>query len=1172
MAHAHIHQIFYSDETRAMLDPGFIPHDNVGQRPDWAEYWPIRNLLLDQTLDEDAWYGVLSPRFKQKTGLDSTQVFQFVASAPEDTDVVLFPLYFDEGALFENIFLQGAANHPGIWPIFVETAKRLAPGTDLERLAMDSSQTQFCNYFIAKPRFWRHWFSKAEQIFQAAQQGSTTFGAALNTATYHRNVKGYFFKVFVMERVLSLILAAEPQWKVFAYDALKLPSLRFDIDAELRMLDGIKTALRQTDRAEYRTAYETLREGIFLRRLSQTKTLPPDASIINDIRQILKNRELQTSPTSAQLNAQQAQMLTQQAGHAVHLSVLIGQGAGDATSTQNSLEAQLRPANQILNAAQDEAWITALRNAPQAGWTLLLAPGDLLEPDALLLLETSLTQQTSMKDDGSAPLLLYFDHDEREGKNGRTNPYFKPDFNHELLLSYPYTGRALAVRNGWALPLLEAAAGRNDLVNAYRLTLTALRERDKAAFVRLPALLAHLDPQEPTMFCTSSTAWQALAVALAEHVQQTSPGAQVREGPGPGTFHVIHALQRTPKVSIVIPTRDQLPFLSRCVQSLFDKTNYPDFEILIVDNDSQTAEAQAFLAGLETVDPERIRVLRAPGPFNFSRMNNMAVAEARGEFILLLNNDTAAMQPDWLAHMMRHALRQDRDGGVGIVGARLLYPEGTVQHAGVIMGLRGPAEHPCLGLAANAPGYLFRAQVTQEFSAVTAACLLVSKAVYEEVGGLDETTFAVSYNDVDFCLRVGRTGRRVVWTPLATLLHEGSASQKASIENLSQAQKAARFTREQAAMYQRWASIIANDPAYNPNLSLAERGYEYETNPVLCYDKLEHLDRRRVLAFAADGEGCGHYRIIQPMQAMLEAGLCGGGLSPELLSPNMVLRSGADTLILQRPVHDVALNMLESLLQIQGVRKIFEVDDNMTRLPIKSAHYAHMPKDIRSRLNKAIARCDRLVVSTQALAHEMRGLCDDTRVIMNRLPTAMWGSKPPERPSATSEQRKPRIGWAGGVGHLGDLEMIADVVRDLSDKVEWVFFGMCPDKLRPYVHEVVKGVPTLEYPQKLMELTRSWDMAIAPLEIHVFNECKSNLKLLEYGWCGLPVVCSDITLPGRRPGRSARHPRQEPLQGLERRHSRPRQRPGCQPQARFDPAAKNRHGLDAHRPESGSLV
>jgi hypothetical protein len=139
----------------------------------------------------------------------------------------------------------------------------------------------------------------------------------------------------------------------------------------------------------------------------------------------------------------------------------------------------------------------------------------------------------------------------------------------------------------------------------------------------------------------------------------------------------------------------------------------------------------------------------------------------------------------------------------------------------------------------------------------------------------------------------------------------------------------------------------------------------------------------------------------------------------------------------------------------------------------------------------------------------MRDLCGDTRVVLNRLPIPMWGERPPERPTETA-RRKPRIGWAGGAGHLGDLEMIGDVIRDLSGQVEWVFFGMCPAKLKDYVHEVHKGVPTLDYPARLMELSQTLDLAIAPLELNLFNECKSNLKLLEYGWCGLPVICTDI--------------------------------------------------------------
>lgn len=808
---------------------------------------------------------------------------------------------------------------------------------------------------------------------------------------------------------------------------------------------------------------------------------------------------LHTSPTATPTAGLQA------GGQPVHITVAIAaQGmSGPLQSTIDSVQAQRRPANAMAILGPEGAAPVVLNDAP-GSWVVLLCAGDTLEPDALQWLERAIGQA------GAQALVAYFDHGEIQAAQAPYSAHLKPAFNHELLLSYPYMGRTLAVRTDWAQPVLEQAGevgGVFDLACAYRLMLQALRDVGTAGFVHVPAVLAHLTPQVPAVFAQTSEDWQKLAEVLQAHLELAAPGAQAQEGPGPGTFHVIYPLTRTPLVSIVIPTRDQLSFLSRCMDSLLSSTDYPAFEILVVDNDSQTPEAREFLAGLSALGTDQIRVLSVPGPFNFSRMNNLAVAQARGEFILLLNNDTAALQGDWLGHMVRHALRE----GVGMVGARLLYPDGKLQHAGVIMGLRGPADHPCLGLESTAPGYLFRAQVTQNFSAVTAACLLVSRAVYDEVDGLDEVTFGVSYNDVDFCLRVGQTGRRIVWTPLATLLHEGSASQKAGIENKKAAQKVQRFTQEQAAMYRRWPEVIANDPAYNPNLSLAERGYEIETNPLLRSDKFQGRVAHRIAAFAADIQGCGHYRVLQPLHAMLKAGLCTGDASPEIFSPNLALRSGADTLIFQRPNTEVMLANLKALTPLKGIKKIYEVDDYLARVPIKSVHYDHMPKDLRGKMLKAIGLCDRLVASTEPLAHALGSYNDDVRVVRNCLPTSMWGASPPVRGErTTSPGRKPKVGWAGGISHLGDLEMIAGVIKDLADSVDWVFFGMCPDNIRPYVKEFHAGIPTMEYPAKLMALAQDWDLAIAPLQSNPFNDCKSHLKLLEYGWCGVPVLCSDV--------------------------------------------------------------
>ena len=778
-----------------------------------------------------------------------------------------------------------------------------------------------------------------------------------------------------------------------------------------------------------------------------------------------------------------------------HLTVALGAGEPAALKrTHASLAAQLRPADRVRMADEAGDW-----GGP--GWTLLLNAGDTLEPDALAQLERLLLETAA-----GTTRLVYTDHDELDADGTPDTPYFKPDFNHDLLLSYPYMGRALAVRNDWAQVLLAAHGSRSyDLALAYRLALRAAAEGGAAAVRHLAAPLLHLDPAEPTVFCNRSETWQALAEVLGAHLAEHEPGSQLLEGPADGTFHVVPALPRTPLVSIVIPTRDQLPLLSRCIESLLEKTDYPQFEVLVVDNGSETAEAREFLAGLAQLDPTRFRVLDAAGPFNFSRMNNRAVREARGEFVLLLNNDTAALHPEWLTMLVRHALRP----GVGIVGARLLYPDGGLQHAGVVLGLRGPAEHPALGTPGGEPGYLLRAQVQQNFSAVTAACLLVSKTIYEEVGGLDEQTFAVSYNDVDFCLKVGATGRRIVWTPLATLVHEGSASQKRSIENIDQARKQIRFTREQGAMYERWPQAIAHDPAYNPNLSLTRRGYEIETNPLLRSDGPKVDGQQRCLVFAGDTMGCGQYRLIQPLRAMRDAGLASGRVCLDTMSPNLVLRNGADTLVVQRYFTDECLDALQALTHLKGVRRIYDADDADAHMPMKNAHRAEAAKDARGRIARAIGLCDRLVTSTEALAQQLKGCNDDIRVVPNRLPPALWGAQPVARDLQAGPRRgKPRVGWAGGVSHQGDLEMVADVIRDLADEVDWIFFGLCPESIRPYVREFYLPVPTLDYPQRLM--AQDWDLAIAPLEVNTFNECKSNLKLLEYGWCGLPVVCSDI--------------------------------------------------------------
>jgi GT2 family glycosyltransferase len=670
-------------------------------------------------------------------------------------------------------------------------------------------------------------------------------------------------------------------------------------------------------------------------------------------------------------------------------------------------------------------------------------------------------------------------------------PAFRSGFNLDMLLSFP-----AGMARHWLFRrelLLEIGGFDASYAGAIELELL-LRLIEHGGL----AGLGHMD--EPLLITEPPRLEDnpAERAAILRHLQNRGYQAELQPYL-PGRYRIRYGHQAQPLVSIIVPTKDQLPILQRCVESLLEKTRYPHYELLIVDNNSETPEAREWLAGIESLGEERLRVLRYPHPFNFSAINNMAVGEARGEYLVLLNNDTAIIREDWLDELLNHALRPE----VGIVGAKLLYPDGRIQHAGVLLGLRGPADHPFIGEPMDAPGYMQRLQVDQNYSAVTAACLMIRKAVYEDIGGMDEVQFKVSYNDVDLCLKVREAGYLSVWTPHAVVLHEGSVSQTRIDPKAAEA-KRKRFLGEQDAMYAKWLPLLARDPAYNRNLSLNGRGFDLEPDVQLTWRPLTWHPLPVVLAHPADPYGCGNYRVIQPFNAQQDAGLLDGMLSPGLLQVVDLERYDPDVIVLQRQIGDERLEAMRRIKAFSRAFKVYELDDYLPNLPVKSVHREAMPKDIMTSLRKGLGYVDRFVVSTEPLAEAFAGLHDDIRVIENRLPVQWWKGLTSQR----RRGRKPRVGWAGGIGHTGDLELIADVIKALANEVEWVFFGLCPEKIRPYVHEVHAGVEIDDYPRALARL--DLDLALAPVEQNLFNECKSNLRLLEYGACGFPVVCSDV--------------------------------------------------------------
>jgi GT2 family glycosyltransferase len=270
-------------------------------------------------------------------------------------------------------------------------------------------------------------------------------------------------------------------------------------------------------------------------------------------------------------------------------------------------------------------------------------------------------------------------------------------------------------------------------------------------------------------------------------------------------------------VSIVICTRDHESLLRKAVESIRMVSTYPNYEIVIVDNGSREPQAVAYLASLAS--QPGIRVIRDDSPFNYSRLNNGAVAQCLGEIVCLLNDDIEVITPDWIEEMVSFAMKPD----VGAVGARLWYPNGTLQHGGVIIGIGGVAGHAHLRLPKGQHGYFGRAVVQQELSAVTGACLMVRRAVFEHVGGLDEQ-IAVAFNDVDLCLRLRAAGYRNIWTPFAELIHHESVSRGRE----DNPEKIARFQREVRFMHERWREVLTFDPHYNPNLTMQVGNYSLD--------------------------------------------------------------------------------------------------------------------------------------------------------------------------------------------------------------------------------------------------------------------------------------------------------------------------------------------------------
>lgn len=438
-------------------------------------------------------------------------------------------------------------------------------------------------------------------------------------------------------------------------------------------------------------------------------------------------------------------------------------------------------------------------------WIALLDHDDLLRENALAEVVFEINRHPDLE-------IVYSDEDKLDSNGQRYDPYFKPDFSRELFRSQNYLNH-LTVHKAKNIKLVSG--WRHEYVGSqdYDLNLRIFELVDEKNIRHIPKILYHWRAVAGSTASSNSEksySYSAGKRALVDHVKRIGLDATVETPKNLPFYRVrLNPPKPEPLVSLIVPTRDGLKFLRDCIESIYHKTTYKNFEIIIVDNNSQDPATLTYLNQL--TEHKNLSVLRYPHAFNYSAINNFAVKKANGSIIGLINSDIKVISPDWLTEMVSWATQPE----IGCVGAKLYYENDTIQHAGVILGVVGVAGHPHRHRQKTDSGYFGRLVLLQNLSAVTAACLVVRKCVYEKVGGLNEKDLPVAYNDVDLCLKVREAGFRNLFTPYAELYHLESVS-RGKDDNL---EKQARFSREIDYMRRTWGDALAIDPYYSPHLT-----------------------------------------------------------------------------------------------------------------------------------------------------------------------------------------------------------------------------------------------------------------------------------------------------------------------------------------------------------------
>ncbi|MDU6538834.1 glycosyltransferase [Mixta calida] len=668
----------------------------------------------------------------------------------------------------------------------------------------------------------------------------------------------------------------------------------------------------------------------------------------------------------------------------------------------------------------------------------------------------------------------------------------RPDCNIDLLRSFPYAGAVLSLDVSTINTVGGTQSNMQQLAH-YDLVWKFIEREGMQALASIPDVLVEA-PMEFNHWKRQPALFAEAEQNLKHHYQRFSLPATVTGDKDKGIFITHYPVNETDLVSVIIPSKNKAALLKNCIDNLADNTRWRNLEILIVDNGSDEADSQAYLTQLKTLGLSSLRVLDYPGEFNYAAMINLAAAQAQGNYLLLLDNDCEVQQPEWLHTLMGIAQRSE----VGAVGPKLCFRDGRVQHGGYLTGIHQGIVNPFEFSSSTDMGYLHYLSATHNVSALSGSCLLTRTALFNELGGLDEASFAVFFADVDYCLKLKENGYVVTWTPNCEVVHMGGATLL-----LSQEKAAIAMAKEEAqqALMDKWRQKLTLDNRYHPLMAKYGKPFTISEQMARIFPSLPGRPLPRFMAAHSGWYGCGNHRVIQPYKALEENVFTEGGLYMGVPKVLEVAEMQPDTILLQLPSGIGYPDLIKKYRRQCDARIIVEYDDYLPNLPVKNTLKHLFPQHIVKALRRVMAMADSVVVSTQPLAEAYASFHHDIRVAHNRLAVSQWGSLMSQRRTG----KKIRVGWAGGGTHAGDLEIIQPVIKALQDEVEWVFMGMKPEGIKCEFHT---GVPFDLYPEKLASL--NLDLALVPLEINHFNICKSNLRLLEIGACGVPIIATRI--------------------------------------------------------------